>query len=98
MWTYDDRYDNERLEELINALYSIDSKLTKIVEFVMDKQIRKIEKDVKGISKEHKKDHSEKKMNKDLSKVGKELKNLEKMDKKRDPACHLGEKMMKNKK
>jgi hypothetical protein len=31
-------------------------------------------------------------------KAGKQLKKLEKADKKRDPACHLGEKMMKKKK
>jgi hypothetical protein len=43
----------------------------------MDKQIRKIEKEVK---------HS-----------GKDLKKLEKMDKKRDPACDLGKKVMKKK-
>jgi len=44
----------------------------------MDRQIRKIEKDTK--------------------KVSKELKTLERMDKKRDPACDLGKKMMKSKK
>ena len=44
----------------------------------MDKQIRKIEKDTK--------------------KVSKELKSLEKLDKKRDPACDLGKKMMKSRK
>jgi hypothetical protein len=43
----------------------------------MDKQIRKIEKNVK--------------------KTGKELKSLEKMDKKRDPACERGAKMKKKK-
>lgn len=44
----------------------------------MDKQIRKIEKEVK--------------------KTGKQLKSLERMDKKRDPACDYGEKMMMKKK
>jgi hypothetical protein len=49
----------------------------------MDKQIRKIEKDVKkGAGKK---------------KVGKELKGLEKADKKRDKVCDYGEKMMKKK-
>lgn len=31
-------------------------------------------------------------------KVGKDLKKLEMLDKKRDPACHLGQKIMKKKK
>lgn len=44
----------------------------------MDKQIRKIEKGTK--------------------KVSKQLKSLEKEDKKRDPACHLGQKLMSKKK
>lgn len=48
------------------------------VSVLMDKQIRKIEKDTK--------------------KVGKELKTLEKMDKKRDPACDYGKKHMPKKK
>jgi len=32
---------------------------------------------------------------KDVSKTGKKLKHLEKEDKKRDPACEMGKKMMK---
>lgn len=43
----------------------------------MDKEIRKIEKEVKH--------------------TGKDLKSLEKADKKRDPACDLGKKVMKEK-
>lgn len=38
------------------------------------------------------------KIAKETKKVGKDLKSLEKMDKKRDPACDLGKKMMKKKK
>lgn len=38
------------------------------------------------------------KIEKETKKVGKDLKTLEKMDKKRDPACDLGKKMMKKKK
>jgi hypothetical protein len=38
------------------------------------------------------------KIERDTKKVSGELKSLEKMDKKRDPACHLGQKMMKKKK
>jgi len=38
-----------------------------------------------------------KKIENDTKKVGKELKSLEKMDKKRDPACEAGKKMMKKK-
>ena len=53
----------------------------------MDKKIKKIEKDVKKLPK-----------GKKTSKVKKELKSLEKADKKRDPACEMGEKMMKKKK
>jgi hypothetical protein len=37
------------------------------------------------------------KIEKDTKKVSKELKSLEKADKKRDPACDLGKKMMKKK-
>lgn len=44
----------------------------------MDKQIRKIEKETK--------------------KVSKDLKSLERMDKKRDPYCEAGEKLVKKKK
>jgi hypothetical protein len=44
----------------------------------MDKEIRRIEKEVK--------------------KTGRDLKELEKEDKKRDPACEMGEKMLKKKK
>ena len=35
------------------------------------------------------------KIEKDTGKIQKELKSLEKLDKKRDPACDLGAKMMK---
>ena len=35
---------------------------------------------------------------KEVKKTGKGLKELEKMDKKRDPACEMGKKMMKKKK
>lgn len=38
------------------------------------------------------------KIKKETKKVGKDLSSLEKMDKKRDPACDLGKKMMKKKK
>ncbi len=38
------------------------------------------------------------KIEKDEKKVGKGLKKLKKADKKRDPACEAGEKMMKKKK
>lgn len=64
----------------------------------MDKKIRKIEKEVKHIKATHGKKHSEKGMEKQISKVGKALKHLEKEDKKRDPACNLGEKIIKKKK
>lgn len=50
----------------------------------MDKQIKKIERDVSKISKSHKHKHDEKKMQKNLGHVGKELKHLEKIDKKHD--------------
>lgn len=39
-----------------------------------------------------------KKIQKDTKKVSGELKSLLKEDKKRDPACHLGERIMKKKK
>lgn len=58
----------------------------------MDKEIREIEKGVKKISKEPKK-----KVKKEAVKVEKQLKSLEKADKKRDPACDMGKKMMKKK-
>lgn len=65
-----------------NKIYTLDEWIRKLAsEYLgdeMDKQIRKIEKNVK--------------------KTGKELKSLEKADKKRDPACDMGEKMMKKKK
>lgn len=38
------------------------------------------------------------KIEKNVKKTSKELKSLEKLDKKRDPACEMGEKMMKKKK
>ena len=38
------------------------------------------------------------KIAKENKKVGKDLKNLEKLDKKRDPACERGEKIMKKEK
>jgi hypothetical protein len=57
---------------------------------LMDKKIKKIEKDVKKISTMHHKNDS-------VKKVGKELKSLEKADKKRDKAVEVGEKMMKKK-
>jgi hypothetical protein len=38
------------------------------------------------------------KTEKEVKKVGKDLKTLEKMDKKRDPACERGAKMMGKKK
>lgn len=61
----------------------------------MDKQIRKIEKDVKHMSSMHKKKHDEKKMGKEMAHVGKELKSLEKMDKKHDKLIHKAKKKMK---
>jgi chaperonin cofactor prefoldin len=64
----------------------------------MDKQIRKIEKKVKEIKSTHGKKHSEKKMEKKISTVSRALKHLEKLDKKRDPACDLGKEIMKKKK
>ena len=64
----------------------------------MDKKIRKIEEEVKDIHKKHDGKHDEKKMDKSIKKVGKDLKDLERMDKKRDPSCDLGKKMMKKKK
>jgi len=39
-----------------------------------------------------------KKIEKGVRKSEKELKELERMDKKRDPACEMGKKAMKNKK
>lgn len=38
------------------------------------------------------------KIEKEVKKTGKDLKDLEKLDKKRDPACDMGEKMMKKRK
>jgi hypothetical protein len=38
------------------------------------------------------------KIERGVKKTGKELKHLEKLDKKRDPACDLGQKMMKKRK
>ena len=37
------------------------------------------------------------KIEREAKKVSKDLKNLEKLDKKRDPACDLGKKIMKKK-
>jgi len=37
------------------------------------------------------------KIEKEVKKTEKDLKSLEKLDKKRDPACEMGEKMMKKK-
>lgn len=78
MYHYDERPYDYQLAVLETILNSIDLRLQQLVELMMDKQIRKIEKDNK--------------------KVGQELKNLEKLDKKRDPYCEAGEKMMKDKK
>lgn len=58
---------------------------------IMDKEIKAIEKDVKKISKGSKKV-------KGIKKVSEKLKTLKKIDKKRDPACEAGAKMMKKKK
>lgn len=38
------------------------------------------------------------KIEKEVKKTSKDLKHLEKLDKKRDPACEMGEEMMKKKK
>lgn len=64
----------------------------------MDKKIRKIEGEVKKIKTSHGKKHNEKAMDKKISNVGKELKELEKLDKKRDPACEAGKEMLKKRK
>lgn len=63
----------------------------------MDKEIRRIEKDVKKISSMHKKKHNERKMQKDISKVGRELKSLERADIKRDKIVEKAKKMQRKK-
>lgn len=63
----------------------------------MDKAIRKIEKKVRVIAKEHRGKHSEKKMTRDVRGVQKSLKSLEKMDKKQDKIVAKAKKMKKGK-
>jgi hypothetical protein len=46
---------------------------------------------------EYKMDKEIRKIEKGVKKTEKDLKHLEKQDKKRDPACDMGEKMMKKK-
>lgn len=66
--------------------------------YTLEEWIRKLSKDYLGEKLGAQMDKEIRDIEKDVKKTGKKLKSLEKADKKRDPACDLGAKMMKKKK